>query len=67
MLEIKEVIPQYFVAGSEHAQTANPCYAKNWDAVRIFNEFRDTFFVWVDDQGRLVCAEKEEKEDKNGR
>ena len=59
MLEIEEVIPEYFVVDGENAQTVNPYYAKNQDAVRIFNEFRNTFFVWVDDYGRLVCSEKE--------
>ena len=60
MLEIEEVIPEYFVVDSNHAQTVNPYYAKNQDSVRIFNEFRERFFVWVDDYGRLVCTEKEQ-------
>jgi hypothetical protein len=40
-------------------------FAKNNDAVKIFEAFKDTFGCIVDDNGRLCVWEKERKNEPN--
>lgn len=58
MLEIEEVVPQYIMVDSEFDRTPNAFYAKRQDSVIIFNAFMDRFYCYMDDNGRLMCAEK---------
>ena len=46
----------------ECKHTTSPFHAMNRETVALFMKFCDTFNVVVDDYGRLLCVEKEEKE-----
>ena len=58
MLEIEEVVPQYIMVDSEYDRTPNAFYAKCQDSVIIFNAFMERFYCYMDDNGRLMCAER---------
>lgn len=71
MLEIDEMMPFYICGDKEMHELCqarycgackhitNPSFAKNKEAVELFNKFCETFHVCIDDYGRLVCTEKE--------
>lgn len=76
MIEINEIMPLYLCRRDADCSTSVTCanqdedcckhttcelYAKNADAVMIFNLFADTFDCVVDENGRLVITEKENK------
>lgn len=76
MLEIDEMMPFYICEKrkdgkcvlnecndccDECKHTTNLMYAKNPDAAATFGKFFDTFNVVIDDYGRLVCMEKENR------
>lgn len=39
--------------------TSDALFAANEDSVRIFNEFKNTFEMHVDEDGRIIAWEKE--------
>lgn len=64
MIEFEEVMPLYESIEGDESRTPNAFYAKRQDSVIIFNAFMDRFFCYMDDDGRLVCAEKEDKDER---
>ena len=73
MIEITESMP-YYICNKERLcsieggcgedmcnHTTYPLYAKNDDAIGIFEEFTRRFDLSVDEMGRLICMEKEEE------
>ena len=38
-------------------------YAKNKDSVELFKKFTESFSFVIDDDGKLLCWEKDNKED----
>lgn len=73
MMEIDEVMPLYLCTENKDGpcvlngeecfpechHTSNPFYAKNKESKDIFEEFTKRFEVVVDDNGRLMCIERE--------
>ena len=73
MIEIDEAVPYYICERpgichendepcfEECHHTTSPFHAKNPNTRVIFEEFMNTFHVVVDENGRLICTEKEKK------
>lgn len=74
MIEINEVIPFYTCNKTQDCRVSVTCgdcvhtqceiFAKNANAVEIYNLFCDTFGCIVDDYGRLLVYEKEKDDGK---
>lgn len=74
MIHIEELVPYYICNKEKYCSTLGGCgddmcnhtavphFARNDAAIFIFEQFADTFNLDVDENGRLICTEKEKKE-----